>query len=208
MKPLLLLLGVWAALACPAPAATIAVGKGFGTTSGLQLAHYYNEPYSGGGYYISVGTFPSPPTTPSDLLGYREFASGHSPTSGLTQGYISGSFTSRPDNPADFDSQEIYIMAGNGQTMATSQELVVLRGAGIPWLFPTDTTAVGATTILLREAGDVTGAHIRGMITLVVDLPTGPDQVMMAPLGITPEPSTTVLLLTGLMGCCRRSRIA
>ncbi len=199
-----------AALASPAPAATIVVTKGPpGTTLGLQLANYFTgSSYTGGGYYISVGTFPEPPTVPSDLLGYREFAASLSPTSGAAQGYISGSFTGIPLNPGDFNSKEIYLVAGNGLTLASSSEQVVLRGSGIPWLFPADTTAASATTISLAGAASVFGTAINGMVTLVVDLPTGPDQVMMAPLGIMPEPGTTVLLLTGLMGCCRRSRIA
>lgn len=146
--------------------------------------------------------------TGPDLLGYREFACGRSPTSGAVQGYISGSFSGIPQNPADFNSQEIYIVAGNGPTLAGSPERVVLRGASIPLLFPDDTTAAQATLINPAGASNATGALISGMVTLVTDLPTGPDQVMIAPLGITPEPSTTMLLLTGLAGFCRRRRIA
>lgn len=115
-------------LTVEAHSATIAIGAGFGPTSGVMAQLISGPLLSGGGYYIGVGVFDVTPVIkgPADLQfavnAFTEFGSATSSTTGATKGKIAASITAIPANPAIFNSNEMYLLIGNGATKEVSTQ--------------------------------------------------------------------------------------
>ena len=205
MKKYILTTLVAVSLSASVQAATIAIGAGFGATSGIIPQTSGGTLLTAGGYYIGVGVFGSAPiiTTPASLFAavntaFAEFGNATAATSGATQGKITASITAIPGAPATFNTKEIYLIVGNAATRALSTEFAILQGTPT-WSFPADTAAGGATTLTVSSIASF--APVSGAGT-EVDLAT--DSVRLA--SAIPEPSASVLGLLALGFLVRRKR--
>ena len=185
-------------------AATIAIGAGFGATSGIIPQTSGGTLLTSGGYYIGVGVFGTTPVIsgPADLLaavtvGFTEFGNATSATSGATQGKITASITAIPGTPATFNTKEIYLIVGNAATRALSTEFAILQGTPT-WSFPADTAAGGATALTVSSI-----ASFNTIANAGAELDLATDSVRLA---VVPEPTTSVLGLLALGLLARRKR--
>lgn len=204
MKKYILTTLVAISLSASVQAATIAIGAGFGATSGIIPQTNGGTLLTAGGYYIGVGVFGATPVIngPADLLaavttGFTEFGNATSATSGATQGKITASITAIPGTPATFNTKEIYLIVGNAATRALSTEFAILQGTPT-WNFPADTAAGGATTLTVSSIASFNTIANAGT---EVDLAT--DSVRLA---VVPEPTSSVLGLLALGLLARRKR--
>lgn len=191
-------------------AATIAVGQGFGTNVGIVAKQQFangGAVLSGGGYYLSVGTFATEPTITdfatllAAVSSFSSFAELTSPTAaGATQGSIVGSFTSTGGaDPAVFNTKSIYMLVGNGATRAASTEWAIIN-TGVA--FPANVTLSGSTPVTLSSINSFTTLANAGT-EIDIASGTGKDQLQL--VGV-PEPSAALLGAIGVLGLLRRRR--
>jgi hypothetical protein len=190
----------------PTFAATISVvrsGNGvIATTSG-------GTTLTAGGYYISVGSYgdaAAPVVTDNAsfvaaLASFKEFASATAPTSGTTQGTITGSFVgtgSAPNAPSDFNSKSLYILVGNAATRAASTEFAIIQGTPT-WSFVGDVT-IGSASATISLIDSTAFSAVAGA---EVDNATGKDNITLRAI---PEPSAAILGILSLGLLARRKR--
>ncbi|MCW1913126.1 PEP-CTERM sorting domain-containing protein [Luteolibacter sp. GHJ8] len=205
MKALALIIGV-ASLIASAQAATIAVIRGTGNPG--VIAAVEGTALSAGGYSISIGTFTNtlgateePLITSTESLqaaiaSFDTFATLTAPTSGATQGTITGQFTSLGGaDPNVFNLKPIYFLVGNGATIATSTHVSIFR-LTTPTAFPANVAAAGSTNATIANGAAITVVGTAGVVN-------GNNLGLVA----VPEPSASVLLgLLGVAGLIRRRR--
>jgi hypothetical protein len=205
MKALALIVGI-ASLFASANAATIALSRGTGNPG--VIAAVGGTSLTGGGYAISIGTFTnaggtteeplitSTESLQSAIASFDVFATVLAPTSGATVGTITGSFTSLGGaDPNVFNLKPIYIMVGNGATIASSTHVSIFK-LTTNNAFPANVAAAGSTTVSVPN----------GTVFSVVGT-AGSVEGNTLNLAIVPEPSAAALLgLLGVVGLIRRRR--
>ncbi|RYD70342.1 MAG: hypothetical protein EOP84_26870, partial [Verrucomicrobiaceae bacterium] len=127
-----------------AEAATIAVGRGIGNPGVVAADPFLTgnsyTVLSGGGYYFAIGTFTNasgvtevPVITDSASLlaavsSFDVFSALTSPTSGVTQGTLTGNFSGLGGaDPSVFNLKPIYFLVGNAPTLAASSNFGIFR---------------------------------------------------------------------------------
>ncbi|TAF26893.1 MAG: PEP-CTERM sorting domain-containing protein [Verrucomicrobia bacterium] len=190
-------------------AATINVGGVFSAASGLGVKTSTGTVLSSGGYVIAVGSFTTVPTVLPDasnlaaaVSSLNVFQTLTSPTAaGNTQGAIVGGFTAiGGGNASLFNGKQIYVVVGNGSTLANSNEFAILTTA-TNVLFPADVTGSAATTVTLSS---ITNSVVLPNAGLEDANGAARDLIVLA--SPVPEPSIALLGALGIFGLVRRRR--
>lgn len=186
------------------PAVTVQTGIGFNV--GVNLMNSYDSTLIQSGYQFAIGTFVTEPeadTSFAQLISdFREF------TRATVAPSIEGGKITAPGTGAiavsipaaiapTFNAKIAYIIVGNGATLEMSTQYGVLKGT-VPWLFPADTTGAASFNVIASNADAITA-----VIGTEIDNATGADSMR---LGILPEPSTVLLVITSLVFALRRNR--
>lgn len=175
-------------------AATITLNKGL--SPGFMLQTSAGANLSGG--VVAIGTFANglAPATPADgiytsiLSSFREFGTAAAPAAGSP---ITGSVTVVPASPADFNTLQMYMIVGNGATLAASTEIAIVTNTPAT-SFPANTTAAGSTNFNVNTFSNLAVVAGAGALT---DNASGPESLKMVPIVPVPEPT-----VFGLLGAC------
>jgi MYXO-CTERM domain-containing protein len=191
------------ACAISASAATINVNRGIGNP-GVTVSNFAGTALSAGGFYVAVGTYTTVPTVTnyatllSSVDALIQFgASGLSSSSGTTAGVLqltTGITSNGGATPEAWNSQEIYVIVGNGNSRASSTDFAILRTA-TPTLFPANVTQSVSATFAIPTGAALNPVAGAGSVSGNVLTLQG-----------VPEPSAALLGALGALGLLRRRR--
>lgn len=167
-------------------AATITLNKGL--SPGFMVLD--SSGANAGGTTLFIGTWAGgtePPTLGADpagaLASFRVFGTAAGPAAGAP---ITGSVTTIPGTPADFNTLKMYIVVANSNSLATATQAFV--GVNTPATsFPADTTAASSTNFNVNTFANLAPVQAVGS---TVNNATGPESLRMVNLDVIPEPST------------------
>lgn len=226
MKAKLALLALMSTFVSPAVAATYTFNNGAGATaSGIQTVEGWtfrsDVPAgtafaTGGGTSAGPGVFAVGVFTSDDLSGVTSPAQlvslfvnfggnvGTSAVGGPVGARsifsVSGS---APVGGTQFDNRNIYFVAGNGTTLAGSDQFVVFKSNSL-FLAAQDDVATAQNITFRPDQGETLfGSVVPNVQTTNSDTSTTAGWEMAIPI---PEPSTALLGLIGALGLLRRRR--
>jgi len=190
-------------LAMSAHAANITVNFGAGDVTGISLA--------GGttplpvGDLIEVGAFlGTPPTVgSSSLANFVVFGTTLSGSGGNPGGFFAGATTA---SEAGFGHSNLFIVAFNNATGVGYTQLGIWGQNSANWVFPKSTDIPSSTTVDMEQLVNNPGNSATFAATTVKVFGRSPQQSAdfggstYLPLQLVPEPSTWMLVGTGLIG--------
>lgn len=193
---------IFAVTSFVANAATITLNKGL--SPGFNIQDASGASSSG---FIFIGTFAggTAPGTPaggdysSVISSFRTFGSVAAPAAGTA---ISGSVTSSPATPANFNTLQMYMIVANNSVLGSATQFGLFTNTPSTF-FPADTTAAGSFNFnvnVFSALGVVAGAGS------LIDNATGADTLRLVNVAAIPEPSVALLGALGLIGLVRRRR--
>jgi len=189
-------------LAMSAHAAPITVNWGAGDVTGISLA--------GGttplpvGDLIEIGTFTVVPTTGSaSLANFSVFGTTLSGSGGNPGGFFAQTTVA---DEAAFGHTKIYIVAFNNSTGVGATQEGIWTTTAANWIFPKNSDVINSTSLDFEELVNNPGNNATLKPTSNTYFGGSPQQSSdfggstYMPLQIVPEPSTWVLVGTGLVG--------
>lgn len=155
---------------------------------------------------IVVGTYSVQPSNVSDVLGSNFTQAGSGSLSIISPGFFQGDITTPLLTAGDaFVGNSVYIVIGNGTTLANSTQLLSWQAGGNPDgdVFVADDPTGGPGSVAVRNS---TGEARVGQETTFDFGSTGPGVQPALQLAAIPEPSTLILSALGTLALLRRKR--
>lgn len=183
-------------------AATINVARGIGNP-GVTVNDFSGTALTAGGFYMAVGTYALVPTVTdyatlltsvNSLIQFGAAGVSNSTTIAGVLQLNAGITFNGGDTPELWNSQEIYLVVGNGATRAASTDFAILRTT-TPTLFPANVAPVSTVNFAVPNGAAL--SPISGAGSLNGNVLT---------LSGIPEPSTALLGAVGVLGLLRRRR--
>lgn len=177
---------------------------------GVSATPFFNPILTASGSLLTsgivvIGTYTSTPTSFVDVLGGNFVQAGNSSVT-VTNGFFQGNITTPTlTNGDSFVGNSVYVVIGNGTTLANSTELLAWQALANPAgnVFVADDPTGGPNSVAIRNS---TGeARVGNEVNF--DFGAGGPGIQPAlQLVAVPEPSSLILSVIGVLALLRRKR--